>query len=174
MTDVMKTCANCGNPQATGDFCDNCGTRLPPAGPAAGGAAAYAAPRPSAPAPASRSPYGTESRYDDPPQQYSRTSRREPPRRGFFARLFDFSFEEFITPSIIKVLFIIAMVVIGLSVLGGIIVGFMSSAGLGVAALIGGLIFGFFALLYARVILEVFIVFFRIRDNTEEIANSKR
>ena len=30
------------------------------------------------------------------------------------------------------------------------------------------------ALLYARVILEVFIVFFRIRDDTEEIANSKR
>ena len=178
VADVMKICANCGNPQATGDFCDNCGTRLPaggPASPAAGaGATTYAAPRQSAPAPASRSPYGAESGYGDPPQQYNRTSRRGAPRRGFFARLFDFSFEEFITPSIIKVLFIIAMVIIGLSVLGGIIVGFMSSAGLGVGALIGGLIFGFFALLYARVILEVFIVFFRIRDDTEEIANSKR
>ncbi len=55
-----------------------------------------------------------------------------PRSRGFFSRLFDFSFEEFITPSIIKILFIISMVVIGLGVLGGIIFGFMASAGTGV------------------------------------------
>jgi Domain of unknown function (DUF4282) len=163
VADVIKTCANCGNPQATGDFCDACGTRMPAAAPAAGAGAAHTPPSASPP------PYGTTSAYGGPPRQ-----RHHTPRRGFFARLFDFSFEEFITPSIIKVLFLIAMVVIGLSVLGGIIVGFMRSPGLGVGALIGGVIFGFFALLYARVILEVFIVFFRIRDNTEEIAKSKR
>jgi hypothetical protein len=168
VANVARTCANCGYSQATGDFCDNCGTRLPPA------TAAYEQSRPSGPPPASPPPYGTTSGYSGPPPRYSRTSRRDTPRRGFFGRLFDFSFEEFITPSIIKVLLVLAIIAIGLSVLGGIITGFMSSAALGVGFLIGGLIFGFFALLYARVLLEVFIVFFRIRDNTEEIANSKR
>jgi hypothetical protein len=140
-----------------------------PTAPAPGAATGYEPPRPSGPPPASPPPYGTTSAYGGPSPRYNRT-----PRRGFFSRLFDFSFEEFITPSIIKALFLIAIVVIGLSVLGAIIVGFMSSAGAGVFALIGGVIFGFFALLYARVILEVFIVFFRIRDDTEEIAQSKR
>jgi len=83
------------------------------------------------------------------------------------------SFEEFITPSIIKVLFIIAMVVIGLGVLAIIVMGFMASGALGIFTLIGALIGGFLYVLFARVMLEMIVVFFRIRDNTDEIAKSK-
>jgi hypothetical protein len=93
---------------------------------------------------------------------------------GFWSRFFDLSFEEFITPSLIKVLFVIAMVVIGLGVLGAIVMGFVSSGALGIFILIAALIGGFFYLLVARVMLEMVVVFFRIRDNTEELAKKKR
>ena len=41
MADVERTCANCGNVQASGDFCEKCGTRMPaaPVQPAAAGPA---------------------------------------------------------------------------------------------------------------------------------------
>jgi hypothetical protein len=94
--------------------------------------------------------------------------------KGFWTKFFDFSFSDFITPSVIKVLFILFMVVIGLGFLGGVINGFMWSPVLGVFALIGGLIWGFVSLILARVFLEIVIVFFHIHDNTKEIAKSKR
>jgi hypothetical protein len=75
---------------------------------------------------------------------------------------------------VIKVLFVVFMVVIGLSVIGIIVNGFLISAGAGVMMLIGGLIWGFLSLLLARVFLEVVIVFFHIHASTEEIAKSKR
>ncbi|MGB9880998.1 MAG: DUF4282 domain-containing protein [Anaerolineae bacterium] len=179
MAEVPRTCANCGNVQAAGEFCEKCGTKLPPIPVAAAGAAAaggqgmapppppgYGAPPgagpqyvPGSPGPGVP-PYGAPRPYET--------------QKGFFGRLFDFSFREFITPSIIKVLFIISIVVICLGVIGGIVFGFMVSAGTGVFALIGGIIYGFLMLLYVRVLLEIFIIFFRIYDNTNEIAKSKR
>lgn len=203
MVDVEKTCANCGHTQVTGDFCETCGTRMPmapaaepvaqtvvpaaagaatgaaaagtagagaagAAGVAAAGAAAQAGPV-TASAPAAPPPTPTPPPYTAQPQYGT-----PPPRRGFFERLFDFSFQEFITPTIIKALFIIAMVVIGVSVLGMIVAGFTGYGAVGIFWLIGALIWGFIALLFARVGLELVIIFFRIRDNTEEIANRKK
>jgi hypothetical protein len=91
--------------------------------------------------------------------------------RGFFARLFDFSFETFITPTIIKVIYILLMIVIALMMLTIIIVGFTQSVVTGLIALIiVAPIAGFLYILFARVWLEIIIVLFRIHDNTEEIA----
>jgi len=93
---------------------------------------------------------------------------------GFFGRLFDFSFEEFITLSIIKILYVLFVIAAGLAALG-IFVAFASQGG---ATLVAGLIaapIGF--LLYvimARVWLELLIVIFRIADNTAEIARQGR
>jgi|LSQX01.1.fsa_nt_gb hypothetical protein len=178
MADSMKTCANCGNVQAAGDFCEKCGTRMPagenaPRSPGAGPAGvAAAAPPPYTPPPYTAAPqgqagpqYGGGSGYPD--YNYGRG-------KGFFGRLFDFSFHEFITPSIIKVLFIISMVVIVLGFVGGLIFGFMQGAVAGVLFLIGGLVYSFLMLLYVRVMLELFVVFFRIHDNTSTIAKNKR
>lgn len=177
MTDPIMTCANCGHAQTTGEFCEKCGTRVSAAAAAAGAAAGAAvtgaaagyttAPGPTPPSYGGRPPYGTP-----PPgaPQYAYPQGD----RGFWSRFFDFSFEEFITPSLVKVLFIIAMVVIGLGVLAGIIAGFVSSGVYGIFVLIAALIAGFIYLLLARVSLEMIVIFFRIRDNTEEIANRKR
>lgn len=129
-----------------------------------------------APAPQGQTPppgQGAPPQQPQPPQQ---PPYYPPPRsqRGFFGRLFDFSFQEFVTPTLIKVIFGVALVVIVLSIVGAIIVGFMAGAGTGVMAIIGSLIYGFLALLWIRVLLELTVVFFRIRESTEEIAGRKR
>jgi len=184
VADFEKTCANCGHTQATGDFCEACGTRLPatrPVQPVAGAAAVHGVtpppPTPTTPTAETASPsYGAQAQYGTPPplQPPPAPAHYPHPRgRSFWSRLFDLSFEEFITPSIIKVLFIIAMVVIGLGVLAIIVMGFMASGALGIFTLIGALIGGFLYVLFARVMLEMIVVFFRIRDNTDEIAKSK-
>jgi hypothetical protein len=91
--------------------------------------------------------------------------------RGFFARLFDFSFGSFITPTIIKVIYILLIIVIALMMLTIVIVGFTQSVVAGLLALIiGAPIGGFLYILFARVWLEIIIVLFRIHDNTEEMA----
>lgn len=64
--------------------------------------------------------------------------------------------------------------VIGLGVLGAIIMGFVSAGVLGIFVLIAAVIGRFIYLLLARVSLEMIVIFFRIRDNTEEIAKEKR
>jgi hypothetical protein len=174
VADELKTCANCGNTQATGAFCEACGAKLPAA--AAAGAAATSSPEPvpvaaPAPPPPAQPQYAPQPQYGTPPPPGGSTNASG---KGFWARFFDLSFSEYITPSVIKVLFIVIMVVIGLSILGGIIIGFIGGVGTGVFALIGGLIYGFLTLLFARVWLEVIMVFFRIHDNTEEIVRNKR
>ena len=91
--------------------------------------------------------------------------------RGFFGKLFDFSFETFITPSIIKVLFILILVVIGIGALGFVIAAFSQSAVLGLVVLIIGVpIGGFLYILFARVWLEIVVVLFRIEENTALMA----
>ena len=175
MADELKTCANCGHGQATGDFCEACGTKLPAESAAA--AAATTSPEPpaaepivpvAAPIAAAAATQQATPTPPPPPAAYGMAG------RSFWSKFFDLSFSEYITPSVIRVLFIVIMVVIGLSVVGAIVVGFTASAGAGVFALIGGLIYGFLSLLFARVLLEVVMVFFQIHENTRDIAKSKR
>ncbi len=92
--------------------------------------------------------------------------------KGFFGRLFDLSFNEFITTKIIKVLFVIA--IIG-SAFGGIAVMVGLFASKSVAGIVGGLIVGpavfLLYVIIARVWMEILIVLFRISENTAKIAN---
>ncbi|MCL5734668.1 MAG: DUF4282 domain-containing protein [Actinobacteria bacterium] len=188
---IAKTCAVCGHQQATGEYCEVCGTKLPMEGITTPGAAAgtlgtgasssgYAPPPGAPPQPgmgAGAPPQpGMAGGAPPPVSGYSPPPMYSPPPRGngFWSRFFDLSFEHFITPSIIKVLFVIAVVVIGLGVLGWIIIGFVSFGAVGIAILIGALVAGFIYLLLARVFLEMVVVFFRIRDDTEELIRLKK
>jgi Domain of unknown function (DUF4282) len=180
VADELKTCANCGHSQAAGAFCEACGTKLPAAAAAAAAttpppeppaAAEPVSPPPPPPPAAAQPPYAAQPQYGaapPPPGGYDTIV-----GKGFWSRFFDLSFSDYITPSVIRVLFIVIMVVIGLTVLGAIIAGFMVSAGTGVFALIGGIIYGFLSLLFSRVFLEVIMVFFHIHDNTRDIAKRK-
>ena len=94
--------------------------------------------------------------------------------RGFFSSLFDYSFTSFVTPRIIKVLYVLATIVISLWTLLLVLAAFNVSSGAGVAMLvIGGPLIFLISMIYARVFLELVIVFFRINGNVQEIRDSR-
>lgn len=145
----MAFCAQCGSQLSPGAAaCSACGAAT---GAGAPGAAA-------APAPA---------RYVPPI-----TSQQA---AGFISSLFDLSFTNFITPKIIKVLFVITIVLLALETLGLVAFAFMNSALGGIFALliIGPLIF-FFGVIYARVTMEILIQIFRGVEFLSEIAKQNR
>jgi hypothetical protein len=92
--------------------------------------------------------------------------------RGFFGSLFDFSFKSFVTPKIIKVLYVLFSLWTALVALILLIVGFRT----------GGLAGGLFMLIIVvpiyvlltlgvwRVVLEAFMVIFRIYEETKKIS----
>jgi len=91
---------------------------------------------------------------------------------GFLRALFDIRFREMITGKIIVFLYVIAMIAIGLAYIGAVVNGFNNGVGTGLLVLlIIGPIGSLFALAYIRVILEVFIVLFRIYENTQTMAS---
>ena len=88
--------------------------------------------------------------------------------KNFFKRLFDFSFSEFITLDIIKIVYIILLIFAGLFTLGAIIAGFTSHWAAGVLALIfSPVIFGLLAIIY-RIWCEIILILFRIEMNTRK------
>jgi hypothetical protein len=191
VADEVKTCANCGHTQAAGVFCEVCGTKLPEASAVVAAAAVAAEPPPVAAAAAPAPPPAAAAPTPPPPPPVAQpapaaqpqyTAAQQPQQgayaditdQGFWSKFFDLSFSQYVTPSVIRVLFILFMVVIGLSVIGGIINGFLWSPALGVFALVAGLIGGFVWLILARVFLELIMVFFNINKNTDELAKNKR
>jgi ABC-type multidrug transport system permease subunit len=91
---------------------------------------------------------------------------------GGFGDIFDLTFTKFVTPTVIRVLFILVIVFSALWWLFAVIAGFSSSFGAGLTALIlGGLGFLIFVLLY-RVFFELVMVIFSIKNNTERTADA--
>lgn len=86
-------------------------------------------------------------------------------RKGFFGALFDFSFTHFITPMIVKAVYVIATVLIGLFWLVWLVVGFRESTGLGVAVLVIGPIIGMFYLALIRMTFEFYVCVVRMSED---------
>ena len=97
-------------------------------------------------------------------------------QKGFFASLFDISFSSLITTKVIKVVYVISMIVIGLAGLVFIVAAAASDDGAGglIFALIVVPIFALLYLIYTRIILEVIIVLFRIMESNIELAEIQR
>jgi hypothetical protein len=90
--------------------------------------------------------------------------------KGFFGSLFDYSFSSYITPKIIKVLYVLATVLVALWTLVIILLAFRASSALGILALIiGGPIYFVIAMIGVRVTLEFLSAFFRIHGDVQEI-----
>jgi hypothetical protein len=86
-------------------------------------------------------------------------------QKGFFESLFDISFTSFITTKIIKFLYVLALIVIGLIALVFVVSAFSRSAGLGVVVLfIFAPLLSLLYIVYARVTLELIIQIFRITE----------
>ena len=92
---------------------------------------------------------------------------------GFFAKLFDTTFNEFITPSIVRVAYIIVIicdVLISLAILFAPSDEDFSP----ILRLIVAVVFFFFFLIWYRLILEVFMVLHRIERHTRDMARRDR
>jgi hypothetical protein len=85
--------------------------------------------------------------------------------KNFFAALFDYSFNSFATPGLIRVLYIIGTVVIALGWLGYTVVFFQFSALFGLITLIFGAIVSLFILAFLRVSLEFYYAVVRMSED---------
>ncbi len=113
----------------------------------------YGTPQQQWPAPAAQHGAQQPGGYPQaPPPQQGMSGAGD---KGFFGSLFDFGFTSFVTPKLVKVVYILATVVIALTYLGAIVSGFSVSAGLGVVVLIFGGIGAIFYLGFIRLILEL-------------------
>jgi len=91
--------------------------------------------------------------------------------KGFFASLFDLSFSSLITTKIIKVLYVLTLVGIGLGYVVFTISAFASDPAIGAIILfVVGPIVSLLYIVYARVFLEIVIALFRIMESNIEIA----
>lgn len=91
--------------------------------------------------------------------------------KGFFAALFDFSFSQFITTKLIKLLFILGLIFIAFGYLTMVIGGFAQGFATGLfLLLIGGPFVVLIQIIVLRVWLELVIVLFRIVEHTGILA----
>jgi hypothetical protein len=97
------------------------------------------------------------------------------PEKGFFASLFDLSFSSFITSKLIKVLYVLTLILIGLAALAFIVSAFAESAALGLFVLvIVAPIVSLLYVIYARVFMEILIAVFRIMETNVELVALQR
>ncbi len=182
MSDVARTCANCGNVQTSGDFCEKCGTRMPSASAAASAAAAgaaYQAARPSAPPPPTAQPgysqqpgygaqQGAQPGYGAPPAgQYGYAQAEEPYRRresSGWGKLFDSSFQGFVTPATLRAVYWIVLGLIGLYVLFNIILVAMAGNRFTIIAFFISLFAAALWFFLARIFFELVATVMRMRS----------
>jgi hypothetical protein len=95
--------------------------------------------------------------------------------QGFLASLFDVSFSSLVTTRVIKVLYVLSMIIIGLFALFFVVAAFSNSVASGIVVL---LIIAPLAcllyLIYVRVLLELVIVIFRIWETNVELVQLQR
>jgi len=125
--------------------------------------------------PSGNDPYGQQQPdpYAQPhPDPYGQqpygASGGQPPRKGFFGSLFDFSFEHFVTPMLVKVVYIVAIVGLGLGWVIWLLASFSQSAGLGIAVLLLGPILIFLYLCLIRMTLEFYLAVTRMSQDIHQ------
>jgi hypothetical protein len=88
-----------------------------------------------------------------------------PGERSGFAALFDFSFTSFATPSLIRLLYIVGTVLIGLYYVGMVIAMFTTSSIAGVLTLVFGAVVALFMLAFLRLSLEFYFAVVRMSED---------
>ena len=95
-------------------------------------------------------------------------------KRGFFAQLFDFSFTEFLTTKIIKVLYGLIIFFAAVIAIVVIVGSFSESAVAGAVFLVLSPLWLLLCVVVARVILEIVVVLFRIAEHVGDIARREQ
>lgn len=93
--------------------------------------------------------------------------------KGFLGSLFDFTFTEFVTTRIIKLLYVVVILFAALGALG-ILVSGLDSIATGIGALLVSPLIFLLVVLLGRIWLELIIVTFRIAENTGRLVDLAR
>jgi hypothetical protein len=94
---------------------------------------------------------------------------------SFFEALFDFTFSKYISVTVVRVLYVLAIILALFGALAMIVTAFAASFWSGLFALVFAPLLFVFYVLISRVMFEIFVVIFRIADYLREIAeNTKR
>jgi hypothetical protein len=101
---------------------------------------------------------------------YTAPSQNGASSKGFLGSLFDFRFTSFVTPTVVKVLYVLIMIVLGLTALGFAVSAFEVNkmAGIFVLIVVAPLFFLVSLALY-RIVLELFVVIFQIAADLRTI-----
>jgi len=99
------------------------------------------------------------------PQYPSGGAGPTPTAKGFFGALFDFSFEHFITPIIVKVVYVVALVVLVIGWLVWSLAFLSQSPGLGFLVLIFGAVVVILYLAFIRMTLEFYLAIVRMSQD---------
>jgi drug/metabolite transporter (DMT)-like permease len=94
--------------------------------------------------------------------------------QDFFNALFDFSFKEFVTIKIIKVIYGIGIFFAAIGALAVLVKGFQANFLLGILALLLTPVVFIIYTILVRVYLEVVIVLFRISEDVRTISELKK
>ncbi|HEY7077430.1 MAG TPA: DUF4282 domain-containing protein [Solirubrobacteraceae bacterium] len=95
-------------------------------------------------------------------------------QKGFFESLFDISFSSLITTRIIKVVYVIFLVVLGLVAILALITGIARGGGSIIATIIIVPIAFLLYTIFFRIYLEIVIVLFRIMETNQELVELAR
>jgi uncharacterized membrane protein len=91
--------------------------------------------------------------------------------QGLLASLFDFTFSNFITTKIIRIVYAMAMIFCAIFTCGFIITGFTKGFFTGILFFILSPVIFLLYIMSVRIFLELIIVIFRIAENIEQIKN---
>ena len=90
-----------------------------------------------------------------------------PKEKNFFAGLFDFGFHSSLLRRLVKILYVLAIVFGGITVVARVVVGYQQSPADGIINLVVGIVSLFVGVLVARALLELALVILRIAESIE-------
>ncbi len=89
--------------------------------------------------------------------------------KGFLASLLDFSFASFITPKLIRLLYLVGFLAGLLAAIAAITTAFNFNSGLGILILLLSPLIFLLTLSYTRVVLELVVIFFRMEEHLRRL-----
>jgi len=90
-----------------------------------------------------------------------------PEEKNFFTGLFDFSFSHSLLRRLVKLLYVLAIVFGGITVVACVVLGYQQSPAQGLINLVAGIVALFVGVLVARVLLELALAILRIAEGIE-------
>lgn len=128
----------------------------------------YSAYEPAAGAQTQSMPYGAPAHPGDHGGFTTGAGGQQTDAAGFFKALFDVSFTHFITPKVVKVVYLLAMVALGVMWLIVTISAFTQSAGFGLVMLLLGPVGILLYLVFIRITLEFYLATVRMSEDIHQ------